>query len=575
MKILLFYYWSIFLLFFNVSIEGSSILNFFSRPKPALELPEDIIKVIALHCLKDDIKSVSLYGLKDNSEYDLKDDSRNIFHEYSYFLKKGFLKKSQSFNQLLLINKSFSKAALNITYEDKLDVWFEERIIIPDLFFERILFSQLINEKDPFNENDQKYVTSCALKFFAHPDFFDALYRFGQYKALYKALFFDCIMPRGVYTGGIARGVLNNRYRQSLLMEIPHVFFIFYRNMQLNYMHKPVNLVERYKCNAYSFIKSNTPFLHNDNFDMDWFEHFLALSSDLFNYRLSKESFGLTENLKRHKERLVNSEMTGPLKELFVKLIDCYSELNVQLEFQLETKWYNKDLLKQLNDDQKIMWFYYTHSIHLAILCNSQYSFVFVQDLLFEIQKWLQDTYPDTAFIVTDELFAKFKTYPPKFLIKIFRLLDYVVKDANTDKIFDPNLVFKALRTFVIFNQSLIKKKRDKSISKESFYSDMAKQLFEDTSNPMAHIVKIQRYIRKYNLLIEEEKKVLEQFQDQILESNNSGEEKDIVDRVTPKKFNFFNRIKLYKKHFFMGAVLLISGIVFYLSRITYFRLIK
>lgn len=572
MKILLFYYWSIFLLFFNVSIEGSSILSFFIRPKPALTIPpkpaltvpQEIIKIIALHCLRDDIKSVSLYGSKD--------DSKKIFDEYSYFLKKGFF-QNQSFHNLFFINKSFYQVVLNISYEDKLNMWFEERIIIRFFEYEQEIFSQLINDKNSFNKNDQQFVISCALQFFGHPDFFNTLlYKFGKYEALFSSF----MLPRGVYNQHIARGVLNNCYRQSLLMDFPHVFFVFYRNMQLFYIDQRIDLVQVCRTNAYRFIGENTPFIkRNDNFDIDWFEKFLALSSDLFNYHLSKESFPLTENLKRHKERLVNSKIMDSLKDLFVNLINCYSELNVKPEFELSTKWYNKNLLQQLNDDQKIMWFYYTHSIHLAILSNTQRSLIFAQDLLFEIQEWLQDTYPDTAFIVTDALFAKFKTDPPRFLIKIFRLLDYVVKDANTDKIFDPNLVFKALRTFVIFNRSLIKKKRDKSISKKSFYSDMAKQLFEDTSNPMAHIVKIQRYIRKYNLLIEEEKKVLEQFQDQILESNNSGEEKDIVDRVTPKKFNFFNRIKLYKKHFFMGAVLLISGIVFYLSRITYFRLIK
>lgn len=510
----------------------SSIKNFNNN------LPADIIKIIALDLLKHDIKNAAL------------DHSIRMFSAYYYFLEKGrFLgnySHSQAFNNLFFINKSFYHAISHIKYEDKLDIWFQERIILPDFFYEVSLLLNLAQTKNFFYKANQKTFVSCALKFFSHSNFFEVLFEQEEYRINHNTS--TLLRPKGVYHTSF----LDPSYKKKVLTDCPYIFVIFCHYLISYYKTIEGNRYDLRK-KVSNFVKISTPFGCNSGFDIHDLESFCYYSLQLSHYRLLKQDSNLIKDI----ESLVCTEKKYSLKELFLDFIDYYLKLDVKRDLRLYFKWYNKAVLKELNDDQKILWFYYTHAIYLATLSDYRWSScLFAQDLLFEIEEWLHDTYPDTALIISDELVSKFKDCTSN---RIFRLLDYVVKDAKKNNIFNPNLLFDSLRVIFNSDKDLILKKRDKNITKKAFYSSMTKEFFNHINN----VVRIQAFIRRYNALS--------------LKFNYQASAQSFKDVIFEKKIkilNFLNKVTSLKKYFFMGIFLSISGILFYWSRLTYFRFI-
>lgn len=175
-------------------------------------LPSDIIKIIAVDLLRDDIKNAA---------------SNNLivkFSNYCHFLEKGrfplYCRDSQAFNNLFFINKSFYQAISHIKYEDKLDVWFKERTVLSEFFYEVALLWCLARTNNFFYKARQKTVVSFALNFFSHSNFFEVL--FEQEEWYINSENSPLLRPRGVYH----EAFFDSFYKKKVLTDCPYIFVI-------------------------------------------------------------------------------------------------------------------------------------------------------------------------------------------------------------------------------------------------------------------------------------------------------------------------------------------------------------
>jgi hypothetical protein len=438
--------------------------------KNFLSLPNDVHQMIAESMFDHDVASFA----SDVSDID---QVKRHFSFYDYFIKKGFFPPNpfgegypgpQNFNNFCCLNKSFFAIAHSISYDSKLKIWYEKRIVL-SLEFEERLFKQLLQRKA-----DKISIISTALNFFEHPN----LKRSICYKKEKYNLFFEWYISCSPV-----------KSKEPVLSDFPFVGVIFYAYVLILYkkLNSHLKLQSSNDDDTIKMtIERSSVFRHTNNCDFNWFEKFICFSLCLLKeHVLNKPSIdkNILEKVSRLEASFKESfmcEMKPLSKEKrLLSLIDHYSILTIQDHFDLFLK---KNWLKIFPlEEQKIIWFYYANVLYKRNISLSKYPCFDFPELLAEIKEWLEDTYSGT-FILSDVKAIKFDFF--WFKEKIFLLLGYLVKNATIENVFDANLFFKVLKPILNFEESFVNiinntNKEDEATWDENFFEALSQKCFK------------------------------------------------------------------------------------------------